>query len=289
MAMRSILVLLAALANGQAPQTVSDVCVFNGGAFALKWHLKDADTGKTSSESSYYDVGEVKCMKATSLGNISTGASIVPVVQALIGKEVTVSDAVIYDSGNVSQVTYVCRGTTLDYSCKPGPAPLPAKNVTVDIGEFILGFAEGLGRDIGFADCIQDVNQTYQDIRGMLDFFEHGFNHKAPASIAKAFELLGHMIKDFGSAITVCVKDATELAAKIENLAAELSGNVGGIIKVIVQDVVHIYHEREELTDDCKAVASDWHAGDFKGSGNAVGKIVGVMLGGLQQLGMLVV
>merc|ERR1740121_2771974 len=133
-------------------------------------------------------------MKAVSLGRISTGASIVPVVQALLGKEVTASDTVIYDSGNVSQVTYTCRGTTLDYSCKPGPAPLPAKNVTVDVGEFILGFAEGLGKDIGFADCIDNMNQTYEDIRVMVDFFEHGFKHKAPASIAKAFELIGDMI-----------------------------------------------------------------------------------------------
>jgi len=287
--MRGVLVLLAAAVNGQAPQSVSDVCVYNDGAFALKWHLKDADTGKTSSESPYYDVGEVRCMKATALGSISTGASIVPVVRALLGKEVTASDTVIYDSGNVSQVTYTCRGTTLDYSCKPGPAPTPAKNVTSNIGDFILGFAEGLGKDIGFAACIQDVNQTYQNIRVIVDFFEHGFNHKAPASIAKAFELIGGMIKDFGNAITVCVKDAAELAAKIKNLAAILSGNVGDIIKIIVQDVVHIYHERRELTDDCKAVVSDWHAGDFKGSGKAVGDIVGVILGGLEQSGMLVV
>jgi len=281
---------LAIAANGQAPQTVSDVCVFNDAAFVLKWHLKDSDNGKTSSETKDYAVGQVRCIAASSLGNISTGSSLVPVVHADLGKDVTPSETVIYEAGNVSQVTYVCRGTTFDFSCKPGPPPLPAKNVTEDIGKFIVGFVEGLGKDIGFADCLQDVNQTYEDIKAIVDFFENGINHKTPTAIEKAFELIGTMLKDFGTAITVCVKDAAAFAAKMKDLAAALSGNVKEIIKVIVQDVVHIYHQRQELTSDCKAVTSDWHAGDFMGSGKAVGDIVGIILGGLdQQPEMLVV
>merc|ERR1719229_848787 len=93
--------------------------------------------------------------------------------------------------------------------------------------------------------------------------------------------MIGGMLKDFGSAIGVCVKDAEAFAAKVKDLAAALSGNVAAIIKIIVEEGVHIYHDRKELTDDCKATVADWRAGDFQGSGHAVGDIVGTLLDGL--------
>merc|ERR1719266_2393325 len=230
-------------------------------------------------------------MGATSLANISNGQALVPVVHAILGKDVTPSDTVNYDGGNVSQVTYVCRGTIWSFSCKPDTPPLPAKNVTEDIGKFIVGFTEGLGKDIGFTDCLQDINSTYQKIKAIVDFFESGINHKTPANIAKAFELIGDMLKDFATAITVCAKDAAAFAAKLKDLAGALSGNVLSIIKVIVKDAVKIFHERHDLTDDCKSTVADWHAGDFLGSGKAVGDIVGIILNGiiLEQPDMLVV
>jgi len=46
------------------------------------------------------------------------------------------------------------------------------------------------------------------------------------------------MLKDFGSAITECVKDAKDFAAKIKAVAAALSGNVWDILKVVVNDAV---------------------------------------------------
>lgn len=223
-------------------------------------------------------------MSATAITNVSAGSTLTPVVRADGGDEVTPSDTVVYDSANVSQVTYVCKGTTLDFSCKPGPPPLPAKNVTVDIGKFILGFSEGLGQDLNFSDCIQDVNKSYEDIRAIVDFFEAGINHKTPTAIAKAFELVGDMLKDFSAAIQICAKDVTKLVAQIKGLASALSGNVYDIIKIIVKDAVHIYHERAELTDDCKTTTCDWAAGDYTGAGKAVGDIVGIIINGLDKV-----
>jgi len=274
--------LLTGVAHAQAAQTASDVCVFNEAAFVLTWHLKDLDSNTISAETTHYPVGQVHCMSAASLASISNGHAIVPVVHAILGKHVTPSETVIYDGINVSQVTYVCRGTTLDFSCKPGTPPLPAKNVTEDIGKFIIGFREGLGKDIGFADCLQDIKSTYQKIKAIVDFFESGVNHKTPANIAKAFSLIGDMLKEFSTAITVCAKDAVAFAAKLKDLASALGGNVWSIIKTIVKDgVMNIYHERHDLTHDCKATVADWHAGDFVGAGKAVGDIVRIILGGI--------
>ena len=61
----------------------------------------------------------------------------------------------------------------------------------------------------------------------------------------------------------------------------DFSGNVLDVIKVIAEDAVHVWKERTEITTDCKAVSTDWQGQDFKGSGKAVGDIVGIILQGL--------
>ena len=53
-------------------------------------------------------------------------------------------------------------------------------------------------------------------------------------------------------------------------------------LQVVIDDIVHVYHERTEISDDCKSTATHWRAGDFKGAGSAVGDIVGIILGGLE-------
>lgn len=125
------------------------------------------------------------------------------------------------------------------------------------------------------------MDAAYRSIKAVVDFFESGFNAKSLPAIAKAFELIGEMLKSFAEAITECVKDAKAFAAKMKEVAAALSGNIWDILKVIVTDAVHIWHERTEITADCKAVTTDWHGRDFKGSGKAVGDIVGIILSGL--------
>jgi len=177
--------------------------------------------------------------------------------------------------------TYVCKGTTLDFHCDQGPMPPTAANVSKAVGEFVLGFADGLGAEIGFADCIADVNKTFQDIVAIVDFFETGFNGKVIPSIERAFKMMGGMLQDFSSAITACVKDSSDFAQKVKDLSAALKGNPWDILKVLTDDAVHIYRERTEISADCKATTADWRASDYKGSGHAVGDIVGIILAGL--------
>lgn len=261
--------------------TANSVCVYNDAAFVLHWKLHDLDTNTESAVTKSYPVWQSKCLDSSSLGNVSAGASLVPVVSAVWGNTDTASQSVLFDPINATQVTYICKGTTLDFSCARGDPPPTAATVAKEVGQFVVGFVEGLGSEIGFADCLSDVNQTARDIKAVVDFFEAGFNHKTIPAIVKAFELIGNMLKDFSSAITACVKDAKNFATKIKDAAAALSGNVLGVIKVIVQDAVHVWKDRTEITTDCKAVTTDWNGKDFTGAGKAVGDIVGIIIAGL--------
>ena len=82
-------------------------------------------------------------------------------------------------------------------------------------------------------------------------------------------------------AIKDCSKDAAELAAKVSGASKALKGNAMGIIKVVVDDFIHIWRDRYEITDDCKTAAADWRAGDFEGAGRAVGNITAIVIKGL--------
>jgi hypothetical protein len=175
----------------------------------------------------------------------------------------------------------VCKGTTLDFSCSVAPPPPTVGNVTKAVGEFIEGFVEGLGADIGFTSCLNDINGTFSAIKAVVDFFESGINMKTLPAIAKAFHLIGDLVQDFSFAITECVKDAGNFAAKMKEVAGALKGNLEDIIKVLVTDAVHIWQDRTEITADCKSTVAFWRAGDYKGAGKAVGDIVGIIIDAL--------
>merc|ERR1711871_779925 len=167
-------IVVLALASADITLTASSVCVYNDAAFVLHWKLQSGSASSSSTKS--YPVWQSRCLDTSGL-NVTAGATLQPVVSAVWGKTVTASQPVLFDPINASQVTYVCKGTTLDFSCTQEASPPPtAGNVTADIAQFLLGFTEGLGTEIGFAQCLSDVNKTYEAVRAVVDFFEAGFN-----------------------------------------------------------------------------------------------------------------
>eukprot|EP00811_Abedinium_folium_P004590 NODE_14225_length_1121_cov_3.495976.p2 GENE.NODE_14225_length_1121_cov_3.495976~~NODE_14225_length_1121_cov_3.495976.p2 ORF type:complete len:292 (+),score=79.41 NODE_14225_length_1121_cov_3.495976:36-911(+) len=264
-----------------AEQTASSICVHNEAWFALRWKLHNGANGDETPETAEYPAGQMKCMNASG-ANITEGDEVVPIVTALWGLTKEASEPVYFNTARNQQVIFTCTGMTLDFSCKPGAPPLPVGgNITKDVFDFALGFMTGFGKQVGFAECIADVGSTYQAIKSIVDFFDSGINHKTPTAIARAFMLIGHMLEDFSAAITSCAKDEQELVKKFTDLSAALSGNVWEIIHVVVDDAMHIFADRNELTDDCKTTTAAWNARDFKASGNAVGDIVGIITSGL--------
>jgi len=257
-------------------RTASHVCVYNDVAAVISWKLRDTASGNESSRTSHFPVWQTKCLPASSVG--SAGSAVVPVADAILGKEVVGDEAVLEDPVSISTVNYNCKGTTLSYTCKLGPPGPSPGNITKDVGEFLLGFAKGLALKSGFADCITDLASVAGDIKAIVDFFESGFNAKSIGSIVRAFELIGELLKDSATAISACIADAKALVQKVEDAAAALSGNVWAIIKVLVEDALRIFHDRKEITQDCKTMSADWKAGDFQGSGEALGEVVGVII-----------
>merc|ERR1712167_442410 len=137
---------------------------------------------------------------------------------------------------NASQVTYVCRGVSSDFQCREEPPPPTAADVAGDMGEFLLGFAESLAPQLGFSDCVSDLNATYRAVKATVDLFESGINQKNPVAV----------LKDVSAAIKDCSKDAAELAAKVSGASKALKGNAMAIIKVVVDDFIHIWRDRFE-------------------------------------------
>ena len=93
------------------------------------------------------------------------------------------------------------------------------------------------------------ANQTHADVVAAVEWFESGINLKRPANIVKAFELVGRILSAAAGAIVECVKDAVALVTKIKGAAAALSGNVLAILKIVLDETIHIWQDRKELTD----------------------------------------
>lgn len=261
-----------------SPQVASDICVYNAGNFLLKWKLVNVDTGDDQEWTSNYVHGEVNCLTAADATWM--GARLQLVVQAEFGKTFNTTEPVVYDPSEVAPVYYVCQGVALNFSCKAEPAPLPEADAVNDVSDFSLGFVKGLSLEIvkGFVECFENIRKTYQDILSAVDLFEHGINGKTVDKVKKAFGIVGKLILDIATAIGQCLVGYKELTDVMFNLGSKLVGGVMAPISVVVGPVVHITLHAKEITAECITTVSDWRAGDFMGSGLAVGKIVGMLL-----------
>merc|ERR1711879_830930 len=136
--------------------------------------------------------------------------------------------------------------------------------------------------ELNFAKCIQDINVTYNNTKAAIKLFEKGFNHITPDFIADAFKVTAEVLKDFAAAIGDCYSEAANLEAQVASLVSTLSTGPLGIIKVTVDEGIHVWHDRKDISQDCKALVSDWRAADYLGSGKALGMITGELLSGLR-------
>jgi len=57
-----------------------------------------------------------------------------------------------------------------------------------------------------------------------------------------------------------------------------LSQGIGGIVEVLVKEVINIFSHGQDLTQDFKNAINFWKVGDYYHSGFYVGEIVGILL-----------
>ena len=80
--------------------------------------MKDLDTDELSPDSGDYPIDQTKCQPLDDIAHISDSDLILRRVHAVAGETKDCEDAVRYKVNSSETATFVCEGTTLDYSCK---------------------------------------------------------------------------------------------------------------------------------------------------------------------------
>ena len=96
----------------------SQVCVNNSAGFVLNFYFDNLVTGDKSARTDDYPIDQYKCLSiADALPETTEGDIIMTYVKAIAGVTNSVDTAIQYDS-TAPTVTFTCKGTTLNYSCK---------------------------------------------------------------------------------------------------------------------------------------------------------------------------
>ena len=101
-----------------APPAVNRICVTNSAGFVLHFDMRDLDTDEISPDSGTYPIDQTKCQVLSDIAHISEDDLIMCRVHAVAGETKDCEDAVKYNANSSETATFVCQGTTLDYSCK---------------------------------------------------------------------------------------------------------------------------------------------------------------------------
>jgi len=143
--------------------------------------------------------------------------------------------------------------------------------------QFIEGVALGLDDDLGnVTACTKDLNITTVDFGTGFALLEKGFHDKNIKEISAGLTDFGKGTQEIAKVWAAC-GDA-KVAADIAKLAADIAKGPLSIFELVVKETVTIFHEKKELTTDFQQAISAWKAKNFRASGEATGKIVGVLL-----------
>lgn len=174
------------------------------------------------------------------------------------------------------------HGQPLPEMCLPHnkSAVLGNEQQLAGLGDFILGFANGLGTALNLTACAKDWVNVRGDVSAAVQFFESGFNLKDPQAIAEALKLTGSVFSDLGDAIQLCAADEGGLAKKLKVIAGALQGNKLDKLKIEEGESIQLVTERRELTADAAAFVKGWRGGDSASAGRALGDIAGILVEG---------
>lgn len=112
----------------------STICVHNSAAFDLKWHIKDTHTMEESTETDTYPVGKEKCIDIKeAIPGVVEGEVIKTVVDAVLGSTNKTEHNTVYTSDPTLWTTFICKGTTLNYSCNDESTESTQANQVADL------------------------------------------------------------------------------------------------------------------------------------------------------------
>ena len=98
----------------------------------------------------------------------------------------------------------------------------------------------------------------------------------SPKLIETGLKEFGAGVQEVAIALKAC--NVNEIVARIEEIAKELQSGPGGIVKVIVHEIVNIFHNGRDIASEFKKAISFWKLQKWELCGVQVGKIVGILL-----------
>lgn len=105
---------------------------------------------------------------------------------------------------------------------------------------------------------------------------EYGFKRINVKLIETGLREFGAGVKELAVALKGC--NVNGIIEKIESLAAQLQSGPLGIVKVVVHELINIFHNEKDITNEFKKAIQYWKDKKYELCGVQVGKIVGVLL-----------
>jgi len=275
----------------------STLCVYNKASVLMKWaladaHIKDFDTKRTA-DTDEYIVYQSRCISASEVPNIKRGDLLTPAFSAYMGMPPHATKwagpgGITYNPDIAVQISYVCSGYFWSVTCEQAEAPPTVQDIGERFSEFARGFLQGLNITFSADDlpgeCLPKTKKIYGDTESVVQQLADGFNTVNPLLIPQAFQKIGLILKAISKAVATCLKEGLnaykEGIKAVSSIASVLVGNVGEVIKVVVEGAVHIATNFGSITATAQDVATFWQGGDYHGSGRAVGNIVRMIMFG---------
>ncbi|KAM9992249.1 hypothetical protein ACTFIY_009689 [Dictyostelium cf. discoideum] len=146
-----------------------------------------------------------------------------------------------------------------------------------DFGNFALGFAEGIEISLtgNLHKCVAAAESSFSEFSNSFHLIDSGLKHKSLGDAKSG-------LRDFGIGLVDLVKTyqrcgVGKFISEISAISKEVT-NETGILKLIIHEVIDIFHNSHSLTSDFKSAISDCGRGDYTGCGVASGKIVGILM-----------
>jgi len=147
-----------------------------------------------------------------------------------------------------------------------------------DAEAFFLGVLQGLEEDYAgnITTCLSDEQAAITQFQAALANLEKGIARKSVSLLELAFQQFGVALQDTAAALKDCNVEGA--VADLEKLGELLASGEGGIIEVVIKELVGFWTRRREVTTDIKALMTAWKQGAYGPAGVAVGKLVGILL-----------
>jgi hypothetical protein len=103
-----------------------------------------------------------------------------------------------------------------------------------------------------------------------------GFNDKSVREIELALMSFGRGLQEASVALKDC--NVEKLVTEIAKLAHDLQTGPGGIVKVVIKELINIFHHHKEITNDFKQFMSYWKQHQLELAGVKAGALTGILL-----------